>query len=90
MMNSSMNMMSRNMEMISRLRKAAHYQKKAVAALLPECAESHIDVIGNELKLMLVEMLTASMVSNDMKNVESGENISRTEKEAKKKKVDIS
>ena len=57
MMNNMMNNVMNNIEMVSRLKTAAHYQRKAVCALLPEGMESHVDVISNELKLMIKEMV---------------------------------
>ncbi|MEE3399609.1 MAG: hypothetical protein VZR64_09090 [Eubacterium sp.] len=60
MMNNMMNNVMNNIEMVSRLKTAAHYQRKAVCALLPEGMESHVDVISNELKLMLKEMVETS------------------------------
>ena len=40
-----------------RLKEAAMYQRKAIRALIPEQMLKHIDVIGNELKLMAAECL---------------------------------
>ena len=46
-----------NKTMIKRLKKAGEYQKKAILALLPERTAGHLDVIGNEMKQMVAEML---------------------------------
>ena len=43
--------------MINRLKEAAEYQKKAIRALFPERMLKHIDVIGNEIKLMVAECM---------------------------------
>ncbi|MCR4585600.1 MAG: hypothetical protein K5686_07740 [Lachnospiraceae bacterium] len=43
--------------MINRLKEAAEYQKKAIRALFPERVLKHIDVIGNEIKLMVAECM---------------------------------
>ena len=48
-------MMRGNREVIDRFREAAAYQRKAVRCLIPERLGGHLDVIGNELKLMLTE-----------------------------------
>ncbi|MBQ8952196.1 MAG: hypothetical protein IJ065_13750 [Eubacterium sp.] len=48
-------MMVRNNEVIYRLREAARYQRKAVRCLIPDRMSGHLDVIGNELKLILTE-----------------------------------
>ena len=62
--------------MINRLKEAAEYQKKAIRALFPERMLKHIDVIGNEIKLMVAEC---------MENPES-----ENEKKPKTGKIDIS
>ncbi|MBR5421944.1 MAG: hypothetical protein IK115_12440 [Lachnospiraceae bacterium] len=69
-------MKSRDLEMISRLREAAGYQIKAIRALIPERTLKHLDVIGNEIKLMLTEA----------KEKDEEE----TKKSSKSKKVEIS
>ena len=48
-------MMRGNSEVIYRLREAAKYQRMAVRCLIPERMSGHLDVIGNELKLILAE-----------------------------------
>ena len=47
-----------NTKMMSRLKTAAGYQKKAILALLPEGMEEHVDVIENEIRSMLMEAVT--------------------------------
>ena len=44
-----------NDEYINRLKEAAMYQRKAVRCLVPDRMQQHADVIGNEIKLMLME-----------------------------------
>ena len=39
-----------------RVRKAMEYQKKAVMALLPESMEGHLEVIGGEIRKMMLEL----------------------------------
>ena len=46
-----------NKEMKERFRTAADFQKKAILALLPESTAGHIRTIGNEMKMMVAEML---------------------------------
>lgn len=48
-------MMRSNREVIDRFRKAAEYQRQAVRCLIPERLGGHLEIIGNELKLMLTE-----------------------------------
>ena len=42
-------------EVIKRFKEAAGYQRQAVRCLFPERMGKHMDVIGNELKLMITE-----------------------------------
>ena len=53
------------MMMSDRLKEAAMYQKKAIRALIPERMLKHIDVIGNELKLMVAECLVNDEKKSD-------------------------
>ena len=62
--------------MINRLKEAAEYQKKAIRALIPDRMLKHMDVIGNEIKLMVAECM------------ETPEK--ETEKKAKTGKIEIS
>ena len=39
-----------------RVRKAMEYQKKAVMALLPESMEGHLELIGGEIRKMMLEL----------------------------------
>ncbi len=69
-----------NSEMISRLKTAAGYQKKAIRALLPEGMEGHLDVIENEIRSMFAEAVTrivADHATGECKSDETagGENI---------------
>ena len=56
-------MMRSNREIIDRFREAAAYQRKAVRCLIPERLGGHLEIIGNELKLMLTE--TAADILKD-------------------------
>lgn len=53
--------------MINRLKEAAEYQKKAIRALFPERMLKHIDVIGNEIKLMVAECMEKPESENEKK-----------------------
>ena len=53
--------------MINRLKEAAEYQKKAIRALFPERMLKHIDVIGNEIKMMVAECMEKSESENEKK-----------------------
>ena len=70
-------------EMPARIRLAAEYQKKAVCALLPEGMENHVDIISNELKLIVKEIIHDEVFDNS--------NIRMAEKEKKhgSRKIDI-
>ncbi|MBR4731974.1 MAG: hypothetical protein IK081_04310 [Lachnospiraceae bacterium] len=43
-------------EYARRVRKAMEYQKKAVMTLLPESMEGHLEVIGGEVRKMMLEL----------------------------------
>ena len=92
-------MMSNNHEMISRLREAAGYQKKAVRVLFPERMGAHFDVIENEIKMIFMETLAdmmkecgeavfCNMAGNMMQN-EDGVVNEKKSKNTSSKKVDI-
>ena len=53
--------------MINRLKEAAEYQKKAIRALFPERMLKHMDVIGNEIKLMVAECMEKPESENENK-----------------------
>lgn len=79
-----------NKEIISRLQQAKEYQKKAIYALFPERMSKHLEVIGNELTNMFMEMAFEMMkqgegTTKDFSFTES----SRKEAESKCKKVNI-
>ena len=44
-----------------RVRKAMEYQKKAVMALLPESMEGHLEVIGGEVRKMMLELAIGAL-----------------------------
>ncbi len=52
-----------NQDIMYRVKEAKSYQMKAILALLPESSAKHIDVIGNELSAMFME-ITAEMIMN--------------------------
>ena len=43
-------------EHVRRVRKAMEYQKKALMTLLPESMEGHLEVIGGEVRKMMLEL----------------------------------
>ncbi len=89
-------MMTNNMEMISRFRTAAGYQKQAIRALFPERMSGHLDVIENEIKLMIteaaMEMLkeagSSCFSSAFVDEKESAENKNNSKKNSKKVDID--
>lgn len=94
-------MMRSNREVIDRFREAAAYQRKAVRCLIPERLGGHLDVIGNELKLMLTEadilkdcvgQAFCSAGTGYKKETEIGESGCKMKKESERKgsrKIDI-
>ena len=83
-------MMMRNKEIMNRFREAAMYQRKAFRCLIPERMGNHMDVIGNEFKLMITEAAAdilkecgkAAFCKEDMQSDED-------KKVSKKGKIDI-
>ena len=72
-------------ESVPRIRTAMEYQKKAIMALMPEPMEEHFEVIGNEIKKMMAEMVGGMLVC--------GTGAGETKKEpgeSKVKKVNVS
>ena len=74
-----------NKDMLNRLRTAASYQKKAVLALLPESTAGHLEVIGQEMKQMLLE-IGSGFVQEIMKPAETAAS-GKQEAESHVKKV---
>lgn len=85
-----------NKELLGRLELAGQYQKKAIRALFPEGMEEHMEVIENELKAMLMEVVAETMRYHNanvkQKTTEENENCDKTknsEKQGRTKKVQI-
>lgn len=82
-----------NKEMMNRFKEAAMYQRKAIRYLIPERMGNHMDVIGNEFKLMLTEAAAeilkecgrAAFCKEDMKSEEG----STPKKTSRTGKIDI-
>ena len=66
-----------NKTMIKRLKTAGEYQKKAILALLPERTAGHLDVIGNEMKQMVAEMLPGSGKKEKAPEAEQAGNVKK-------------
>ena len=66
-----------NNTMIKRLKTAGEYQKKAILALLPERTAGHLDVIGNEMKQMVAEMLPGSCKKDKAPEAEQTGNVKK-------------
>ena len=75
--------MMRN-EMVSRLKTAAGYQRKAILALLPEGMDEHLDVIEKELKSMLAETVAKVMEERAVSACKSDETKDGTDSKVKK------
>ncbi|MCR5002025.1 MAG: hypothetical protein K6A71_09555 [Lachnospiraceae bacterium] len=75
-----------NMEMVKRLKTAAHYQRQAIRALIPKNMEGHLDVIGKEIKEILKETVIG-MASGSGDNA-SGSGGSGAESNVKKVTID--
>ena len=66
-------LMNRNSsEFIERLKKAAGYQRQAVKCMLPESIGKHLDVIGNELKMMIIEAAVDLVKNEEVSEKKSG------------------
>jgi hypothetical protein len=78
-----------NKETISRLRKAAKYEKMAIQALFPERAAKHMEVIEKELRSMFMEMVVDVIRYEEADGREDRQNDSEKEKTSKVKKVNI-
>lgn len=76
-----------NKEMLSRMKTAGEYQRKAVRALFPEKVGKHLDVIEKEIKMMLLEM--AADVVEECRKMEPHEKEQGCERASGVKKVDI-
>lgn len=76
-----------NKEMLHRMKTAGEYQRKAIRALFPEELSGHIDVIENELKIMLMELVTELM--NDSRKESTSEELHKEKNSFKAKRVDI-
>ena len=59
-------------EFIKRLKEAAGYQRQAVKCLLPESMGKHLDVIGNELKMMIIEAAVDLVKNEEVSEKKSG------------------
>ena len=85
--------MDRNdMEMISRIKEAAGYQRKAIRALFHERTIRHLDVISGEIRSMLKEAVS-DIVLDCVKKHSDADNGTEEKKEAsngsKTRKVEI-
>ena len=81
-----------NKDTMKRVREAQKYKRMAVKALFPEKVAGHIDVIENELREMVMEIIS-DMVTEEMKSKcdSMSENKSSTEyKSTKTAKIEIS
>lgn len=68
--------MGENRESMNRIKEAAKYQKMAIHALFPESMESHLQVMGQELKGMAKDLLL-DVVKSVMASQMNSENESR-------------
>ena len=81
-----------NKDTMKRVREAQKYKRMAVKALFPEKVAGHIDVIENELRKMVMEII-GEMVTEEMKSKcdSMSENKSSAEyKSTKTAKIEIS
>ena len=77
-----------NKDAFERMKKAKQYQMLAIKALIPEPMAEHVDVIGKEMKEMMIECIF-ELFSQEKGASERPEKAADNQKSRGAKKIDI-